>query len=120
MYSIRIFPAISMRLDGMSFGLEPPDDAKEYVYGDTFLSIDADFRPMVGDIYYIDDGTGYEVETVVYVGNNIFHAYAWNIAAPDEGGPFLGRRKDKNSIVRHVQGQIAAFPHRYQVDEAQS
>lgn len=118
MYSIRMFPAMSVALEDEGFGLEPPDDAKEYRYGDASLNIETDFRPMVGDIYYIGDGKGYEVETIVYVGGNIFHAYAWEIAASDEGGPALGRRNDKNALVRHIQGHIAAFPHRYPKDKA--
>ena len=59
-----------------------PHNSDEYSYCDTRLVLHCEHRPQVDDILYgrdpwYDDGRpeSYKIESIVYVGGNVFHAY---------------------------------------------
>lgn len=86
-------------------------------YGDSLHSVECNHRPMMGDIFYIGDPlfgvASVEVEAVIYVGNDIFHAYCVDVKPVTDHPPYYGIRGMKGSLVAHTQDQIEDFPHRY-------
>lgn len=87
------------------------------IYADSLYSVECSHRPMVGDLFYIGDplfGTaGVEVEAVVYVGNNIFHAYCVDVKPVTDHPPYYGVRGVKGSLIAHTQKQMKDFPDTY-------
>ena len=86
-------------------------------YGDSLHGVECNHRPIVGDIFYIGDSlfgiAAVEVEAVIYVGNDIFHAYCVDVKPVKDYPPYYGIRGVTGSLVAHTQNQIEDFPDRY-------
>ncbi|MEM7132058.1 MAG: hypothetical protein AAF702_37465 [Chloroflexota bacterium] len=91
-------------------------------YADATFISERDYRPVVGDMFVEDALTvgdspdAYEIEQVVYMGDNIFHAYCLLIEDSDEGRHKFGIRGNKGTFKRHALDQINAFPQRYEIN----
>jgi hypothetical protein len=89
-------------------------------YGDSIYRFEIEFRPVVGDIFFIDGmfGTyGLEVETIIYVANGIFHAYAERVDPVDDYPPYYGVRGNKGTLIAHTIDQIKDHLGKYQAED---
>lgn len=76
---------------------------------DKVLSHTSDVLPI--DVISSDDV--YEVEKVLYAGNNVFFAYCVLVEKSEQGKHNLGIRGDTGSLVYHYAEQTHAFHHRH-------
>jgi|GEM_PF-5629459 hypothetical protein len=84
-------------------------------YADTSLSISLEFRPLVGDIYTGDSLVkGYKVDSLIYCGNNVFHAYCSVIKADNSSPSYYVQKNLEETLIAHTLDQMKDFPNRYQ------
>lgn len=106
MYTIHTF----LGMDGMS-------DEGVVSYGDGLHTFQRSYRPLIGDIIYIGDRLldidAVEIEQIVCVGYDVFHAYCTEVKADRKHGGYYGVRDNKGSLIAHLEDQIEAFPNRY-------
>ena len=100
--------------------MEPLTEDFHETYCDCLFSMQCDYRPMLGDIFYLGRPSGtdtlaiaYEVEALVCVNNRVFHAYCVRVEPDDSYPPYYGARGVRGSLVAHTEDQIQDFPERY-------
>lgn len=100
---------------------EPIANEENPHYADSSRSIFLEFRPLVGDIYITENPSlapvkGYKVDSLIYCGNNIFHAYCSVIKADESYGGYYGRKNMEGTLLAHTIDQMKDFPEIYQKD----